>query len=239
MKLIFIRHGDPDYTIDSLTEKGWREAELLAGRLEKWDITDIYCSPLGRARDTAKPFLERSGRQAEICDRLMELPACVLKEDGTKRRPWDLLPSHFTGIDDYFSYEKWWDTPLMSSGDTKEQYLAVTACIDGILRAHGYAREGRYYRVERENRDTLVFFCHLGVMCVILSHLINIPPVAIWQGCFVAPTSVTILHTEEREEGIAYFRSACIGDVSHLNAANEPVSFSGRFCETFHSDERH
>lgn len=239
MKLIFIRHGEPDYSIDSLTEKGWREAELLTGRIEKWDITDIYCSPLGRARDTAKLFLEKSGRTAEICDWLREFPARVLKEDGTKRGPWDLLPSHFAVTDDYFSSEKWLDTKLMSSGDVKEKYLAVTGGIDEILRAHGYAREGRYYRVMKENRDTLVFFCHFGVMCVILSHLINIPPVALWQGTYVAPTSVTILHTEEREEGIAYFRSACIGDISHLNAADEPVSFSGRFCETFHSDERH
>ena len=30
MKLLIIRHGEPDYTADSLTEKGWREAELLA-----------------------------------------------------------------------------------------------------------------------------------------------------------------------------------------------------------------
>ena len=29
MKIIFIRHGEPNYEIDSLTEKGWREAELL------------------------------------------------------------------------------------------------------------------------------------------------------------------------------------------------------------------
>ena len=239
MKLIFIRHGDPDYSIDSLTEKGWREAKLLSDRIEKWDVTDFYCSPLGRARDTAKPFLEKSGRKAEVCDWLREFPGYVLKEDGTKRIPWDLLPSHFTGIDDYFSSEKWSKTPLMSSGDVKEKFLAVTDGIDGILASHGYEREGRYYRAVRENRDTLVFFCHLGVMCVILSHLLNIPPVAMWQGCFVAPSSVTILHTEEREEGIAYFRSACIGDVSHLNAAGEPVSFSGRFCETFHSDERH
>ena len=28
MKIIFIRHGEPNYEIDSLTEKGWREAEL-------------------------------------------------------------------------------------------------------------------------------------------------------------------------------------------------------------------
>ena len=24
MELLIIRHGDPDYTIDSLTEKGWK-----------------------------------------------------------------------------------------------------------------------------------------------------------------------------------------------------------------------
>ena len=32
MRLIFIRHGDPDYVHDTLTEKGKREAELLAQR---------------------------------------------------------------------------------------------------------------------------------------------------------------------------------------------------------------
>ena len=33
MKLLFIRHGDPDYTNDTLTKKGWREAECLAEML--------------------------------------------------------------------------------------------------------------------------------------------------------------------------------------------------------------
>ena len=30
MKLLIIRHADPDYEIDSLTETGHREARLLA-----------------------------------------------------------------------------------------------------------------------------------------------------------------------------------------------------------------
>ena len=46
MKIIFIRHGEPNYEIDSLTEKGWREAELLSKRTAKWNVTDFYCSPL-------------------------------------------------------------------------------------------------------------------------------------------------------------------------------------------------
>ena len=53
MKLLIIRHGDPDYEKDSLTKTGWREAELLANRLKTMDIAAFYVSPLGRAQDTA------------------------------------------------------------------------------------------------------------------------------------------------------------------------------------------
>lgn len=58
MKIIFVRHGEPDYTHDSLTEKGWREANLLAERISTWNVTDFYCSPLGRAKDTASCTLK-------------------------------------------------------------------------------------------------------------------------------------------------------------------------------------
>ena len=44
MRLLIIRHGDPDYEADSLTEKGWREAELLADRMEKEKIDYFYVS---------------------------------------------------------------------------------------------------------------------------------------------------------------------------------------------------
>ena len=33
MKILIIRHGDPDYSIDSLTEKGWKEAEYLSEKI--------------------------------------------------------------------------------------------------------------------------------------------------------------------------------------------------------------
>lgn len=47
MRLLIIRHGDPDYEADSLTEKGWREAELLADRMEKEKIDYFLCVPPG------------------------------------------------------------------------------------------------------------------------------------------------------------------------------------------------
>ena len=42
MKLLIVRHGDPDYSIDSLTETGWIEAELLSDRLCKLDVKAFY-----------------------------------------------------------------------------------------------------------------------------------------------------------------------------------------------------
>ena len=68
MRLIFVRHGEPDYVNDTLTEKGWREAELLAERISKWNVTKFYCSPLGRARDTASCTLKKMNRTAQTID---------------------------------------------------------------------------------------------------------------------------------------------------------------------------
>ena len=68
MRIIFIRHGDPDYANDTLTAKGRIEAELLSERVKKWDVKDFYCSPLGRARDTAAYSLNKMNREAKVFD---------------------------------------------------------------------------------------------------------------------------------------------------------------------------
>lgn len=92
--------------------------------------------------------------------------------------------------------------------------------IDRILEKNGYVREGNLYRAVNPNRDTIVLFCHFGVECVILSHLLGISPVVLWHGCCALPTSVTTLVTEERRKGIACFRMLAFGDISHLYAAD-------------------
>ena len=46
MKLLIVRHGDPDYTIDSLTPKGWKEVDYLSEKLAKLDVKAFYVSPL-------------------------------------------------------------------------------------------------------------------------------------------------------------------------------------------------
>ena len=250
MRLIFIRHGDPDYVKDSLTEKGWREAELLAERVTKWNITDFYVSPLGRAKDTASISLNKLHRTATVCQWLKEFYYPVKSPDtGEDRIPWDWLPSYYTSESRFFDKDKWLDVPVA------ENYKMVCDGLDSVLSKYGFSRDGLLYRTDgtmaNPNFDpyhtiqryelqsikspydtrTLVFFCHLGVMFVMLSHLLDISPVQLWQGFFVAPSSVTVVNSEERIRGTTFFRVERLGDTQHLKAGNEPVSSSGYFTD--------
>lgn len=241
MKLLIIRHGEPDYDADWLTEKGLQEAELLKQRLAETAITAIYCSPLGRARATAEPTLEKTGLNSEICPWLREFDGFIIDpETREKHIAWDLMPRIWTAEPDYYHNKNWLKTPLMQSGNVREKYYSVCSELDAVLKKHGYERSGNTYKVLRENRDTLAFFCHFGVECVLLSHLLGISPVPLWHGFCAQPSSVTELVTEEREHGTAYFRYLGFGDISHLYASNEAPSFQARFCETYSNfEERH
>ena len=254
MRLIFIRHGDPDYTADSLTEKGIKEAELLSRRVMQWNVTDFFVSPLGRARETADASLLKMNRTAEVCPWLKEFYYPV-KDPGTgkDRIAWDWLPSYFTDPENSILCDKdrWMHAPVMESGHIAEHYKEVCAGLDGILARYGYKRDGFVYKTDgthcqkgelqistdtyKDSYDdrTIVFFCHLGVMFAMLGHLLDISPVQLWQGFFVATSSVTVLVCEERIPGTASFRVQTLGDTRHLRDGGEQPSSSGCFTKVF------
>ena len=251
MRLLIVRHGDPNYEIDSLTEVGWKEAEYLSDELVSIDtacggFTDLYVSPHGRAKDTASFTLKKLGRQAEECEWLKEFAAeCVRPDIGTLRGPvWDWLPADWTCIPEFYDPIKWKDVPVFAEHGVGAEYDRVCAHFDVLLEAHGYKRydgaKGHYYEVIKANNDTLVFFCHFGLECVLLSHLMHCSPMVLWHHTAAAPSSITSVYTEERRSGIASFRISQFGDQSHLYAKGAAPSFSARFCECYsNKDERH
>ncbi len=239
MRLLLVRHGDPDYEIDGLTEAGKREAELLVPRLAPLPVKDYYVSPLGRARATAEPTLAAAGRTAKVCDWLREFAPRIIRPDSD--RPyccWDWLPADWTADPRFLDADHWFDNERMQAGGVRQEYEWVTGELDKLLAEHGYVRDGRIYRVERPNEDTLVFFCHFGVSCVLLSHLLNVSPMVLWHGFCAAPGSVTTVTTEERRAGVASFRVNAFGDISHLYAAGVGPSFAARFCEVHGNGDR-
>lgn len=233
MKILIIRHGDPNYETDSLTDTGKIEAELLSRKLCKMDIDAFYVSPLGRAQKTAGYTLEKMGRQATTLDWLREFPPKVDKPNDAQSICWDWLPKDWVNVPEFYDMDKWTDVEAFAKANVKEAYRYVCNGLDDLLEQHGYRRNGQYYEAVKANHDTIAFVCHFGLESVLLSHLLNIPPMLLWHGTCAAPTSVTTLVTEEREKGIACFRMGSFGDVSHLYIEGVEPSFSARFCETF------
>lgn len=241
MKLVIIRHGDPNYAIDSLTPTGWKEAELLAERISKLDVKAFYVSPLGRAQDTALKTLRKMGRKAETLPWLREFSPRIVHPWNTRNTCiWDWLPQEWANNPQFYDPENWYNVPIFQEAGVEKEYKWVVEGFDALLARHGYVRDGKYYKVEASNSDTIVLFCHFGLEALLLSHLMNVSPMVLWHGTCAAPTSVTTVYTEERREGIASFRMASFGDISHLYVADQEPSFSGRFCECFHFDhQRH
>lgn len=255
MRLIFIRHGDPDYEHDTITEKGKREVALLTERVCKWkNVTAFYTSPLGRAQATIAPALKKLNRKQETLPWLQEFYYnAISPETGERSIMWDLKPEYYTAEERYFHKDLWKETEFIKSGNGAEHYKEVIDGIDEILSRYGYIRDGMMYKVQNplpnpnwqnpipkwhltsvkalEDKNTLVFTCHLGVMFTVMSHLLNMSPMQLWQGFFVAPTSITILNSEERTSGSAFFRVERMGDTNHLTNGNEPISSSGYFTD--------
>lgn len=124
MKIIFARHAEPDYVHDTITEKGKREAKLLAKRLSETEIDEIYVSPLGRAKDTAAYTLSLTGKSAEELDWLHEFKGRIITPKGIVSC-WDRLPEQWTVKDEYYDHEKWYKTPLMRTLNVKKEYEYV------------------------------------------------------------------------------------------------------------------
>ena len=307
MRLLFIRHGDPDYVHDTLTSKGIEEARALNRLIPQLNVGDCYVSPLGRARKTAELALEGTGIVPVEQEWLQEFmtdydvngsdllqrvfPDTMLmknaeefnfdayrsmgtlvnpgafsrfKTDQKGKQPkfaprvaWDMLPKYYSSHPELSDPYDWRSSYIATHGGNMpavprsgretsiSTFLAcydyVMKSFDAFLASYGYCREeGGLYRTGRGVEKTVTFFCHFGITAVLLSRLWNTSPFLLLQSICMAPSSVTEVITEEREEGYAYFRALRTGDTTHLTMAGQKPSPAARFCETFYSKgQRH
>lgn len=241
MRILIIRHGEPDYAHDTLTEKGWREAELLSRRLSKEQIDDFYVSPLGRAKDTASLTLKAMNREAEVLDWLEEFTPKIKRPDIKLHRTiaWDWLPADWTNDERFYDKDHWFENPVFMEAHVKEAYDTVVRGFDALLAKYGYERDGHVYHTEQGNHKTICLFCHFGLETVLLSHIMEVSPMPLWHGLCALPTSVTTIYTEERRKGVASLRVTSFGDLTHLLENGEKPSFAARYAECFEDNDGH
>ena len=112
MKLVIVRHGDPDYEHDTLTETGH-----------------------------AKYTLDALGMEAETLPWLREFRAAILHPDtGDIRVAWDWLPAFWTQEPAYYDKDRWAETEVMQAHHVGEEAQRVYAGLDTLLAKHGYIR---------------------------------------------------------------------------------------------------
>lgn len=230
MRILLIRHAEPDYNIDSLTAKGRVEAELLARRLEKRPIRDVYVSPLGRAQATADYYLRRTGKTAETLPWLKEFKGMIPDpETGMPRIAWDMKPRIWTAIESANDAAKWMDSPALQGMDMRRVWQETVDGTDQLMAGYGFRKDGPVWKCSDNTDDTIALFCHFGIAMAVAGYLTDLSPMLLWHRTLMLPSSVTELVTEERIRGEAAFRMIRMGDLSHLDANGEVPSTAGLY----------
>ena len=225
MRIVFVRHGHPDYATDSLVEIGKIQAEVVAKRLEDEGISEIYSSTMGRAMETAAPFSKNTGLPVTGLDFMREITwgsnsGAELPYNG---HPWNALPEIVkSGIS--ISDSNWERNPFAEGNDKlKKSVKRVTEGFDNWLSGFGYVRDGEYYRVENGSYSdkTIVLFNHGGASTVVLSHMLNMPFLS---AClFLRPyfTAVTVISLEGNEGDLIIPRIEILNDDRHVPKSSD------------------
>ena len=178
MRIIFIRHGEPDYEKDCLTETGRVQAAACAERLKEEGIEEIFASPLGRAAETAACTAETLKLPVRTLDYMRELhwgslDGSPLFADG---HPWDMADELARqGWD--LTNPAWREHPFFANNLVTAEADRVAEKTDEWLLSLGYERGGAYYRCVRpdDRQVTVALFSHGGSSAAAMGRLLNLP----------------------------------------------------------------
>ena len=196
MRIVFVRHGEPDYEHDCLTETGVKQAEMAAERLKEEGISEIWASPLGRAQQTAKIASEVLGLPVKTVDCMREITwgsidGSPLFADG---HPWDTVDKMAAdGVD--LNMRDWRTSPYFVNNHVVQVADGVERGIDEWLAGLGYVRRGAYYEhtLAEDEHKTIAMFSHGGSSSVAIGHMMNLPFPYMCAMMHMEFTSITIL----------------------------------------------
>ena len=224
MRLHIIRHGDPDYSTDSLTPRGRIEAECLRSWVAREKPAIAYSSPLGRARQTAELALAGSGLAVPVEPWTYEIPNA--RAAGSPMCWWD-VHGHELRNPAYLASLAWADQPRLAGTRAEVECARIAAESDAFFARHGLRRDGGCYRITGTLPDSIAVFCHGGFGLAWLAHLLALPVPLVWGGFVLHTSSVTTLLFDEREPGLATPRLLHLGDIMHLHVAGVEPSRVG------------
>ncbi len=231
MLLYIIRHGDPDYKTDTLTERGWKQAEAVGKRIAAAKIDRIFTSPMGRARQTAEPACRLLGLEAvvepwthEIGDeRLTTYPYGVKKSVTLVQNTYYRENGNMD-----LGYNESLECPGFKESGMKSALEYIEKNGNDFLERLGYKEENGVYRILQPNEEKVALFCHGAFSRAWLSILLHIPVHMMWASFGYTHTGVTVLEFRNNENGITAPHCLCYSDISHLYAEGLDLCYDNK-----------
>lgn len=215
MRIIFVRHGEPNYEKDCLTEEGKRQAEAAAERLAGEGISEIYSSPMGRAYETACCTAQRLNLPVTRLDFMHEISwgGPGVPENG---HPWTLSDWMMDREGFDFSSRDWRQHPYFRDNAATEYFDRVTAQFDAFLEREGYRHEGRRFLCLGNTEKTIAVFSHGGSGACVLAHLLTLPFPYVLKVMTYDYTSVIILKFPDTPGEYVHPRLELFNDAAHI-----------------------
>ena len=226
MRIVFVRHGHPDYKNDCLTELGHIHAEAAAERLKDETPSRIFASTCGRAYETAEHIATRHGNmQIEKCEFMREIGWGSTTDQPINRNghPWlvvDDMIAEGTGVTsaDWATEEPFCQNKVVARVQT------VVEGFDELLCSLGYRRDGLYYRIEQKNTDTVFMVSHGGSSSAVMAHMLNIPFPQFCATIRLDFTAIAVLTLSGEVGSLVSPQVELLNDFRHIHT-NQAASF--------------
>ena len=219
MRIIFVRHGHPNYADDCLTPLGRKHAAAAAERLKDEGITEIYSSTCGRAYETAGYVAEKYGLPIVKCEFMREISwGSVDNEpipfDG---HPWSTVDNMVEKGESILN-PNWASEEPFVRNKMVGYAENIAAASDDWLEFLGYKREGLYYRVAEDvaTNKTIAAFGHGGAGSAIFSHLFNLPYPFVCTTLNQDYTGITIVELSDTPGALVKPRFEIMNDARHI-----------------------
>ncbi len=221
MRLILIRHGEPDYKKDCLTAAGRLQAAACADRLASEQISEIYTSPMGRARETASYTAKKLGLTMTILPFMHEISwgGENIPENG---HPWTLSDRMIAEENTNFFLKDWRSHPYFAGNPALMYYDTISTEIDTFLEAQGYRHMGNRFLCAAQKEKTIALFSHGGSGACVLAHTLSLPFPYVLSVMPYDFTSIIILRFEFSPDQYVFPRLQLFNDVAHIGVTDGP-----------------
>lgn len=235
MLLYYIRHADPIYNPDSITEFGKKQAEALVGRLSVHGFDEIYSSSSVRAQMTAEPTLRALGKNLNgVFDWAHESKLwntlTVPRTDDPNRVDWAFrtgkYPEQFNS-DEMRSFAFDWHThPDFKEFKFTQGITEFNKACDEFFLSLGYRHDTtkHCFIAEKPSDKRIAFFAHQGIGLAFLSNVLDIPYPIFSTHFDLGHSSMTVIEFKEKN-GLVFPKVLQLSNDSHLFKAGVSTKY--------------